>query len=78
MLWQTELISRVAAAVKPPANSDRFLFVGFQGNDIVLGIMPDASDWKRTPKLLAQELREALSNPENSLRTWDPSVQVFV
>ena len=78
VLWQTELISRVAAAVKPPANSDRFLFVGFQGNDIVLGIMPDASDWKRTPKLLAQELREALSNPENSLRTWDPSVQVFV
>jgi len=75
-LWQMQFIAHVAGTVTPPANPDRFMFVGFQEGDIVLGILPDASDWKRTPEILAKALQAALENPENSLRAYDPSVKV--
>lgn len=75
-LWQMQFIAHVAGTVTPPANPDRFMFVGFQEADIVLGILPDASDWKRTPEILAKALQAALENPENSLRAYDPSVKV--
>ena len=71
-----ELISRVAAILQPPANPNRFMFVGFQEGDVVLGVMPDASDWKRTPEILAREVHAALEKPGNALNDWDPSVRV--
>lgn len=74
-MLQGEFITQVAALVEPPANPDRFMFVGFQGPDIVLGIMPDASDWKRTPQILAKDVQTALQKPGNPLQKWDPSVE---
>ena len=37
--------------------------------------MPDASDWKRNPNIMAKAVHDALEKPDNPLRTWDPSVQ---
>ena len=74
-MLQREFISRVADLVEPASNPDRFVFVGFQGSDIVLGIMPDASDWKRTPERVAKEIQTALEEPGNAVRAWDPSVE---
>ena len=74
-LWQMQFIGRLAECVDPPASPHRFLFVGFQEGDIVLGIMPDATDWKREPKHIAKAIQEALDMPDNPLRRWDPSVR---
>jgi hypothetical protein len=73
--WQMQFVARIAECVDPPANPDRFLFVGFQDGDIVLAIMPDASDWEREPKHVAMALQESLARPDNPLREWDPSVR---
>jgi hypothetical protein len=73
--WQMQFITRLAAVVNPPANPDRFVFVGFQEGDIVLAILPDLSDRKRTPDILAKAVHDALEKPDNVLRAWDPSVQ---
>ena len=73
--WQREFFGRLATVVDPPAKVERFVFVGFQAGDIVLAILPDASDLKRDPQTMAILIHDALKNPGNSVRTWDPSVQ---